>query len=181
MQYVIIFPKVANSTPGDRVLLVKKNRPAWQNGRFNLIGGKIEVGETPEQEALRELKEEAGFEPLQVNRVIPDPKNPRKNILISVPIEPTVMGSIVGSWGTVFCVKIPVLFDQEISPAEGETEEVEWHDWYKIKTDERLLPNLKVVIPLMVLGITNWVIADEGPEINADGVASSKGKFMVNI
>jgi 8-oxo-dGTP diphosphatase len=42
------------------VLLIKKNHPAWQNGRLNGIGGKIEKGETPLQAMVREFKEEAG-------------------------------------------------------------------------------------------------------------------------
>lgn len=143
MRYVVVFPKVVNSKPGDKVLLVKKDRPKWQRGRFNLVGGKIEEGETPEQAALRELEEEAGLQ--------------------SLPISPTVMGQIVGSWGVVYCVKIPIMFRQEIIPREGETEEVKWHDWNKVKESKRLLPNLKIVIPMMAMGITGWVLADEGP------------------
>jgi 8-oxo-dGTP diphosphatase len=30
-----------------RVLLIRKRRPAWQAGRLNGVGGKIEPGETP--------------------------------------------------------------------------------------------------------------------------------------
>ena len=118
MQYVVIFPKMANAQPGEKILLVKKDRPAWQSGRLNLVGGKIEEGETPEQAALRELKEEAGFVPMEINKVIPDEKNPRKNVTVSVPLEPTVMGQILGSWGVVYCVKVPILFGQTIKPRE---------------------------------------------------------------
>lgn len=181
MQYVIVFPKVANSQPGERVLLVKKDRPAWQHGRFNLVGGKIEEGETPEQAALRELKEEAGLVPMEVNRVVPDEKNPKKNVTVSVPLEPTVMGQILGSWGVVYCVKVPILFGQTIKPREGETEEVAWHDWRTVKSDRRLLPNLKIVIPMMAMGVHDWVIADEGPEISIDGRVSEIGKMMITI
>ena len=174
MQYVVIYPKTANSRPGEKVLLVKKDRPAWQSGRLNLVGGKIEAGETPEQAALRELKEEAGLLPLEINKVIPDEKNSRKNVTISVPIEPTVMGKVVGSWGIVYCVKVPIIFGQEIAPREGETEEVSWHDWGTVQKDEILLPNLKVIVPLMAMGVTGWVIADEGP-------TDSQAKAMITI
>jgi 8-oxo-dGTP pyrophosphatase MutT (NUDIX family) len=44
-----------------KVLLVWKNRPAWQNGKLNGIGGKIEAGETPLQAMEREFKEETYF------------------------------------------------------------------------------------------------------------------------
>ena len=174
MQYVVIFPKVVNSQPGEKVLLVEKDRPAWQSGKLNLVGGKIEEGETPEQAALRELKEEAGLLPLEINKVFPNEKNPRKNTIISVPIEPTVMGSVLGSWGVVYCVKVPILFGQKIAPREGETEKVAWHEWNDVKLDERLLPNLKIIIPLMSMGVTGWVIADEGP-------TNSQAKAMITI
>lgn len=46
----------------DRVALVVKNRPAWQAGRMNGIGGHIEPGETPEDAMVREFKEETGYQ-----------------------------------------------------------------------------------------------------------------------
>lgn len=45
---------------GDRVALVVKNRPAWQAGRMNGIGGHVEEGESPEQAMVREFFEETG-------------------------------------------------------------------------------------------------------------------------
>lgn len=47
---------------GDNVALVVKNRPDWQRGKLNGIGGKIEPGETPIQAMVREFKEETGHE-----------------------------------------------------------------------------------------------------------------------
>jgi 8-oxo-dGTP diphosphatase len=44
----------------ERVALVRKNRPAWQNGRFNGVGGKVEASETPLEAMIREFREEAG-------------------------------------------------------------------------------------------------------------------------
>lgn len=45
---------------GKEVALVRKNRPLWQAGRLNGIGGKIEEGEEPIDAMIREFKEEAG-------------------------------------------------------------------------------------------------------------------------
>jgi 8-oxo-dGTP diphosphatase len=45
-----------------RVLLIRKNRPAWQAGKLNGVGGKIEPGETPHQAMVREFREEAGVD-----------------------------------------------------------------------------------------------------------------------
>lgn len=42
------------------VALIRKTKPAWQKGRLNGIGGKIEYGETPLQAMVREFKEETG-------------------------------------------------------------------------------------------------------------------------
>lgn len=42
------------------VALILKKRPKWQEGRFNGIGGKIEVGETREAAMSREYYEETG-------------------------------------------------------------------------------------------------------------------------
>src|SRR5690606_37644269 len=45
-----------------RVLLIRKNRPTWQAGKLNGIGGKIERGETPAEAMRREFREEAGLD-----------------------------------------------------------------------------------------------------------------------
>lgn len=42
-----------------QVLLILKNRPAWQAGFFNGLGGKLEAGETALQCAWREIREES--------------------------------------------------------------------------------------------------------------------------
>jgi len=44
-----------------QVLLIEKNRPAWQAGRLNGVGGKIEsTDESPLAAMAREFEEEAG-------------------------------------------------------------------------------------------------------------------------
>lgn len=44
-----------------RVALITKNRPAWQAGLLNGIGGKVEPGENPLAAMVREFNEEAGL------------------------------------------------------------------------------------------------------------------------
>lgn len=51
----------AFNAAGDRVLLIRKNRPAWQAGRLNGIGGKLEPGESALQAMVRECREETGL------------------------------------------------------------------------------------------------------------------------
>lgn len=43
-----------------RVVLIRKNRPKWQAGLLNGIGGKKEGNETPSETMAREFREEAG-------------------------------------------------------------------------------------------------------------------------
>lgn len=51
------------------VLLIVKNKPKWQFGKLNGIGGKIEEKETPLQAMIREFKEETGIECKEWKRV----------------------------------------------------------------------------------------------------------------
>lgn len=44
------------------VLLIKKNKPEWQKGLYNGLGGKIEKSETPVAAMVREFKEECGIQ-----------------------------------------------------------------------------------------------------------------------
>lgn len=44
------------------VVLIRKNRPDWQAGKLNGIGGKIEDGEGPNTAMMREFLEETGHE-----------------------------------------------------------------------------------------------------------------------
>ena len=44
------------------VALIKKNKPEWQKGLYNGIGGKIEKREAPLSAMIREFKEETGVD-----------------------------------------------------------------------------------------------------------------------
>lgn len=46
----------------DSVLLIRKNRPEWQKGKLNGIGGHVEKGESYLQAMRREFFEEAGVD-----------------------------------------------------------------------------------------------------------------------
>jgi len=43
------------------VVLIEKQRPEWQKGKLNGVGGKIEIGETPRDVMQREFQEETGI------------------------------------------------------------------------------------------------------------------------
>lgn len=44
------------------VLLIRKNRPSWQVGKLNGIGGRVEDGESAEQAMRRKCVEEVGLD-----------------------------------------------------------------------------------------------------------------------
>jgi len=48
------------SLDGNDVALIEKQKPEWQKGMINGIGGKIKDGETPAQAMEREFAEETG-------------------------------------------------------------------------------------------------------------------------
>ena len=135
--YVIIWVQQGNSQAD--VLLVLKDKPEWQKGKLNLPGGKIEEGESPEQAATRELKGEAGYDPI-------------------VPVR--VMGAMQDGSNTIYCVKAVIMSREEPCPREEETQAILWMPWHKADYDERLIPNLRLIVPLMMRGVTGWIIGD---------------------
>lgn len=58
-RYVLGF---AFSEDDRSVLLILKNRPAFQAGKWNGVGGKIEPSETAPQAMAREFREETGLD-----------------------------------------------------------------------------------------------------------------------
>lgn len=65
----------------EHVLLIQKNRPTWQAGKLNAIGGHIENGEDPQEAMHREFEEETG---------------------ITFKTDWTDLAVLVGDWGSVF-------------------------------------------------------------------------------
>jgi len=59
MQYTLAF---IFSSDLQKVLLITKNRPEYQAGKLNGIGGKIEPGEEPLDGMIREVREETSLE-----------------------------------------------------------------------------------------------------------------------
>jgi 8-oxo-dGTP diphosphatase len=54
---------------GDRLLAARRSAPPELAGRWELPGGKVEPGESPEAALVRELREELGVETEAVERV----------------------------------------------------------------------------------------------------------------
>jgi len=113
------------------VVLVRKNRPQWQDGLLNGVGGKIEPGEQPHDAQVREFKEEAG-------RYV----GPWEHFL-----------TLEGPYARVYCFAIYDQHNTHIYKVETqEDEEIEvWNmlDLNGCREDAETVPNLEWIIPLM--------------------------------
>ncbi len=138
-KYVLIFCSHIDSYDAERFIVVQKDRPSWQKGRLNLPGGKIEKGETAYQAAIRELYEETG---------------------IANTIRMEESGTVGGEHFIIHCFTC-FTTKNAIKPREGETETVTWQYWSDIRHDKNLMPNLRVIIPLMMARQKQWEITDQ--------------------
>lgn len=109
-----------------RVVLVRKNRPDWQAGKLNAVGGHVEEGERPIEAMRREFQEETGLD------------------LDGWEHFATVKGQ---DWGSVFFYRLTVEPDVLSQVRTVEDEEIvviyEWDLW-----EHAHLPNLRWLLPL---------------------------------
>lgn len=155
-EYVLVFCREFWNSKS--FLVVHKDRPSWQKGRINLPGGKIDPEDNgcPVVAALRELKEEAGYE-----------------ATTGFPA-----GRLEFDGGVVHVVSVLVNRNAqgEPKPRPGETEKVEWTVFPVLREDPRLLPNLRVMIPLLLTGVNGWVVTD-----NYDSAGVETHGFQISV
>lgn len=134
--YVLVF---TNRLFKEEILFIEKDRPEFQKGRFNIPGGKIEKDDlSPLAAANRELIEETGYS-LQGGRVAGLIRDTAREF-------------------NVYICKGVVNNKEEPQPREGETERPFWGLWSQIRKDPRLMPNLKIAVPLLMGGIEDFEI-----------------------
>ena len=109
----------------EKVLLIKKLKPEWQNGLKNGIGGKVESFDSSVFDSIhREVLEESALD-------------------IS---EWKLVGSMNGQEGwrvDVFCTVYGGLYSDASSVTK---EKVEWHDVDRLPSD--IIPNLRWLVPM---------------------------------
>lgn len=108
-----------------KVLLIHKNRPDWQIGKLNGLGGKQEPGETALEGMVRELEEETG---------------------LSIAAEQWAEVGSIGSdeWSVAVFTAI---WSGELAAAQTMTDEtVEWFATNALPTN--VIDNLRWLIPL---------------------------------
>lgn len=107
----------------DRVVVVRKNRPEWQAGRLNAVGGHIEEGETAAEAMRREFKEEAGLD-------VPDWHH---------------FATVQGPWGAVYFYRA---FGEVESVMRMEDEEILVFDIERLLQRDDYIPNLEWLLYL---------------------------------
>jgi len=137
IDYVIVLA-LRNKTD---FVLIEKQKPEWMRGLFNLPGGKVELFETSAEAAIRELYEECGIHSLM----------------------PEYIGRIESDDFRIFCYKTEIS-QLLLNPRECEVERVFWTTWDEIKNDKRLIQNLRIIIPMMIVGSKDWIIFDKDNE-----------------
>lgn len=136
-EYVLIFTK----TDSGEILIIEKDRPLWMKGLLNMPGGHIEQGESPEETTVRELFEESG--------------------LICEQVE--CLGLLKFPDCKIHVMQVFIPTNQSIAPRPEETERVYWTNWKEIKENNRMIPNLKIILPLCICGVKGWTL-EEGSD-----------------
>ena len=112
---------------GGRVVLVKKNRPAWQVGKLNGIGGHVEYNENFLGCMVREFHEEAGVEEWEW----------RHFLTITTPIY------------RIAFFESPTLYKHFDNIKSNTDEEIGVYDLYQLSRHD-VIPNLTWSLPLAV-------------------------------
>lgn len=141
-EYVICYAHPQPHAVWPEVLLIEKKRPAWQAGRYNLPGGHIEAGETVEEAASRELREETGIE---------------------CPVENVrVMGTIEGTGFMVHVCRCDYDSLRGRNVIETVTDEfVFWMPLAEALNHPCLIPNLRLVLAFCRAELMGWHIVSE--------------------
>lgn len=105
------------------VLLILKDKPEWQKGLYNGLGGKIEPGETQYEAMVREFKEESGLDVCDWQSVL------------------IMKNDTIG-----FSVEIFAAHGDELKPTGSAEEPVRYFDCNKLPSN--IIPNLKWLVPI---------------------------------
>ena len=138
-QYVLCFvPLEPDHYRPTRTVLIEKIKPEWQRGKLNLPGGKVELNEHPTAAVERELMEETGLYAKHIR----------------------ILGKLTGPDYLIHVARCLVPIDSKPVQMEAELVHNMWID--EALVHPRLIPNLRLIIPLCMAGVTGWTIQDTG-------------------
>jgi 8-oxo-dGTP diphosphatase len=136
------------------VLLIRKNRPSWQTGRWNGVGGKVEPGEDYLSAMVREFREETGLDvpPDKWKHIVTyhGPENVVRELREETGFEvpPEEGRHLVTYRGPEYVVQFFSTVTDRVSEAVSLTDEpVERHDISTL-IDAPVISNLRWIIPL---------------------------------
>lgn len=122
---------------GLNVVLIRKNWPAWQKGKLNGVGGKIEPGERPIEAIQREFLEEADVVTLQKDW----------NLFAIMHSGDQDDPKVPGTTAIVHCYEMrnAHVFHEAYAVTDEKIEKI---TSFSAKTRPDIIPNLQVLIPL---------------------------------
>lgn len=109
-----------------RVVLIRKNRPAWQADKLNGVGGHVEDAEPRENAMEREFREETGV-------TIPSGRW-------------RFFGEMHGQGWLCYCAAVDLTVEEYALVGTMTDERIETHD--ALALPEEVLPNLRWLIPM---------------------------------
>ena len=101
-------------------------------GKLNLLGGKVEKGKTETSAAMWFLKKDAGVSCLL----------------------PSFCGAILRDDSIVYCYSVNAVD----AALQDNKKNVEWFELSKVLSDSRLMPELKILIPLLHMDVNGWIL-----------------------
>jgi 8-oxo-dGTP pyrophosphatase MutT (NUDIX family) len=142
-QFVCVYatPGHLKSRRHKLVMLTNKNRTDYLANVQHLPGGKVEPGETVLEAAERELYEETGLTTIS---------------------PPELYGEVRGERSQIHHVVVDVRYEEHLAPTEGETTDPIWVDLPDVIHNPRIMPNLRVTMPLIWWGRKGWTVHDLG-------------------
>jgi 8-oxo-dGTP diphosphatase len=115
-----------------KVVLIHKNRPEWQKGKLNAIGGKLKIDETKKSAMVREFFEETGAKTLAKDWI--------------------EFGKMIETGKEIYL--FTTIFNGNISLVKTNTdEEIQWCDAHTLPRN--IMTNLSWLIPLAIDKLQN--------------------------
>jgi 8-oxo-dGTP diphosphatase len=136
------------SSDYEMVVLIRKNRPAWQTGRLNGPGGKKESDETPLATVCREFREETGV------------------------LTEECDWDFVCEYQTPDCVIHFFATAMDCDVFTTTDEPVAWYSVNEALSDPTLIPHLRWIIPLAVHGHDDLLVRALNRQVEEDYLAT---------